>query len=222
MFTSYKSLLTKTALAKMKDEEMQRFRKRNNPSEDDAPVLVEEVSSVGNSGFRVALSARKEQLNGNDDSQQKETFEDIVPIVDDADTHNFAVNNGGDSPESMKFELIDPENDDQAGQKDTEQNQNRKSREVKNFEQEEYSERLSNDERLNLSRSKTFFEDQQIKSSRRYLFSHVADGIQEADAEAFENLEQLYEDLPAEVKIEHFAQKDDGKSHGNQILSPTS
>ena len=47
------------------------------------------------------------------------------------------------------------------------------------------------------------------------MFSHVADGIQEADAEAFENLEQLYEDLPAEVKIEHFAQKDDGKSHGN-------
>ena len=35
---------------------------------------------------------------------------------------------------------------------------------------EEYSERLSNDEELNLSESKNFFLDKQIKSSRRYLY----------------------------------------------------
>jgi len=57
---------------------------------------------------------------------------------------------------------------------------------VEDVVNDEYSERLSNDRMLNLSQSRQLFDDKQIKSSRRYLFSKQ----DEADEE-FDQLHQL-------------------------------
>ena len=48
LFFSFTSILTPEKLAQHNAEVKEKFRKRNNPSEEDAPVMVEIVSSQGN------------------------------------------------------------------------------------------------------------------------------------------------------------------------------
>ena len=48
LFFSFTRILTPEKLAKHNAEAKEKFRKRNNPSEEDAPVMVEIVSSQGN------------------------------------------------------------------------------------------------------------------------------------------------------------------------------
>jgi len=64
---------------------MANFRKRNNPSEDDAPMLSDDGEELVD---EVAIVSAKQQTGKNLSSHGTEvkrqgTFEDIVPIVED-------------------------------------------------------------------------------------------------------------------------------------------
>ena len=161
---------------------MANFRKRNNPSEDDAPMLSDDGEELVD---QVAIVSAKQQTgknnlssHGGTDVKRERTFEDIVPIVEDAVQKQ--AEDGSRSEGFMSFEAVDVANDDQAGQ-----GQQRVPL-VEDVVNDEYSERLSNDRMLNLSQSRQLFDDKQIKSSRRYLFSKQ----DEADEE-FDQLHQL-------------------------------
>ena len=91
------------------------------------------------------------------DAERQGTFEDIVPIVVEDDLGGGQLN---DSAGFMEFEAIDVMSDD-----DVQAGQGQQARK----DVDEYSEHLSHEEELNFSRSKILFEDNQVKSSRRYI-----------------------------------------------------
>ena len=82
-----------------------------------------------------------------------------------------------DDVDSMQFGA-GREDDDQAGQ-------------GQSIKDEEYSERLSNEEELDLSGSKNFFKDNLQKSSQRYLHQQEEDSNDKIEELDFENLQQL-------------------------------
>ena len=125
-------------------------------------MLSEIVSSQGNN--------RQIEKAG----ERRGTFDDIVPIDNQED----------DAENLLQFEPVEVEenqsNNHQAGQG---LRRPQCDEEIK----DEYSERLSNEQELDLTTSKNFFTDKQIKSSRRYLIDQ-----QEADQEAdFENIKEV-------------------------------
>ena len=198
LFFSFTRILRPEQLARYNQEAMDKFRKRNNPSDEDAPVLVEEVSSVGNiagiSNGGKDKSRNEQQSSTN--QGRRGTFDDIVPIVDENNYliagGNAAYNNAGvskdiivhnmDNDENfLEFEPVIVANDDhQAGQ-------GLRAPELDDELKDDYSEKMSNDEELNLTSSKNFFTDKQVKSSRRYLFQENDD---EADKE-FDNIQEV-------------------------------
>ena len=127
-------------------------------------MLVEIVSSSQGGNHHNHLAVEGDNKAGG-------TFDEIVPIDNQED----------DSQNQLQFEPVDVmENDNhQAGQ----------GLRMPNCDEElkdEYSERLSNEQELDLTSSRNFFTDKQIKSSRRYLSNAQAD--QEAD---FENIKEV-------------------------------
>ena len=99
LFFSFTRILTPEKLAQHKAEAKEKFRKRNNPSEEDAPVMVEMVSSQGN-------LIMKENIQNEQLQERRGTFDDIVPIENNEDNEeNF-----------LEFEPVNVVNDDQAGQ----------------------------------------------------------------------------------------------------------
>ncbi len=82
------------------------------------------LSSEGlesNEDQQVIVSANRANENkssnrksNKDDSKRQGTFEDIVPIVDDAGQMNL-MNDDNHSGDFMSFEPVDVANDDQAG-----------------------------------------------------------------------------------------------------------
>ena len=86
-------------------------------------------------------------------------FEDIVPIVIENESDGLNRNNSADF---MEFQAIDVlEDDDQAGQ-------GQRAPDTAMKDQEEYSQRVSSEEELNLTKTKGLFQDMAVKSSRRY------------------------------------------------------
>lgn len=88
---------------------MDRFRRRNNPSDYDEPMLsANDVNSQSRS--KNFTSVKMAGKPGDNDSNHRETFEDIVPIVDEY------VKNSGNNSDDMEFEVVEGDFDDQAGQ----------------------------------------------------------------------------------------------------------
>jgi hypothetical protein len=86
-------------------------------------------------------------------------FEDIVPIIIENESGQLCGNNSADF---MEFEAIDVlDDEDQAGQ-------GQRAPDAAIKDQEEYSQRVSSEEELNLTKTKGLFQDISIKSSRRY------------------------------------------------------
>ena len=131
------------------------------------------------------MSARGNQYSARGsakDGKHQSDFEDIVPIVDDDDGDKFdgEIHVGEMMDDSMDFEPVIVEDDDHERGGHVTADKNNLHREK---DGDEISERLSNDEELNLSRK--FFTDKQIKSSRRYLYED------KAGAEDFDKIEAI-------------------------------
>ena len=162
LFFSFTRILTPEKLAQHNAEAKEKFRKRNNPSEEDAPVMVEMVSSQGNQ--------IKENIQNQQIQERRGTFDDIVPIENNEDNEeNF-----------LEFEPVDVVNDDQAGQG---LRLPQCDEEVKDHE---FSEIMQNDKELDLTSSKVYFTDKQAKSSRRYNQQE-----DEQAKEDFDNIEEV-------------------------------
>ena len=101
MFFSFKQILTPRSLERQQQEVLERFKRRNNPDDDDEMnVSAGYRPSSNGSIFR---SNKKDARNVNNDSKDhQETFEDIVPIVDE-----FGAQNDGNSDDFMQFEAVD-------------------------------------------------------------------------------------------------------------------
>jgi len=85
---------------------MASFRKRNNPSEEDEPLLVDDFSSHEN----IAIVSVKDPFMDTLEKRQA-TFEDIVPIVVAAESSRGLRGNDGDSMEFEAIDVLDDDND---------------------------------------------------------------------------------------------------------------
>ena len=81
------------------------FRKRNNPSEEDEPLLVEDFSSDD----KILIGSAKDTHNVPLEKRQA-IFDDIVPIVVETDPGNKGLS--GYDGDFMEFEAIDVLEDD--------------------------------------------------------------------------------------------------------------